>query len=301
MLALLLIPALLGLAFLFDGDDDSDNDTNNATDDLDTTTLNDTDTDFTGTETGERAIGNDLSNTLRGGGGGDVLAGNGGDDLIDGETGADTLYGGSGNDTVIGGEGDDLVFLGAGADQYTPGDTAADQRDIGDDTINGGVGDDVIVDLLGSNTLTGSGGDDILSAIDALRDDGTQGPASQLGTADNLSGGAGDDALIGDEGDEMTGGTGNDDFYVAIDEARSQDVVTITDFNVSEDSFAVLRLDETSEEADVTFAENTGQNSITAFFNGAEIAVLNGLDAGDIENISVAVFDEADYLARLIA
>lgn len=300
MLALLIIPALLGLAFIIDDDDSSDS-VEAQTDDLDTTTLSETDTDLVGTDDGERIIGNDLENTLRGGNGDDILAGNGGADLIDGETGADTLYGGSGNDTVIGGEGDDLVFLGAGADQYTPGDTAAEQRDIGDDTINGGVGADVIVDLLGSNLITGSGGDDVLSAIDALRDDGTQGPAAELGTADVLRGGTGDDALIGDEGDEMTGGSGDDAYYVGIDEARTQEVVTITDFNTAEDSFAVLRLNETDDEADVTFAANTGQNSVSAFFNGAEIAVLNGLNGNDIEDISVAVFDEADYLARLTA
>lgn len=298
MLALLLIPALLGLAVMFDDDDET---TAEADDGLESTTLNETDTEFTGTDNAERITGNDLDNILRGGAGDDVVSGNAGADAIDGGTGADTLYGGSGNDTVSGDAGDDLVFLGAGADQYTPGDTAAEQRDIGDDTVNGGVGDDVIVDLLGANTLTGSGGDDILSAIDALRDDGTRGPATEIGTPDVLRGGAGSDDLIGDNGDEMTGGAGNDNFYIAVDEAAPQEVVTLTDFNVAEDSFAVLRFIETEADPVITFEQNTGQNSVSAFFNGAEIAVLDGLGADDIENISVAVFDEADYLARLNA
>ena len=274
MLALLLIPALLGIALLFD-DDDSDETTNTETDDVDTTTLSETETSFDGTDSAERAIGNDLDNTLNGGNGDDILAGNGGADVIHGENGADTLYGGSGNDTVSGGEGDDTVFLGAGADQYTPGDTAADQRDIGDDTINGGVGDDVIVDLLGSNLITGSGGDDVLSTIDALRNDGTQGPAAELGTTDVLRGGTGNDALIGDDGDEMTGGAGNDAFYAAIDEACDQEVVTITDFNTNEDSFAVLRLNETDEEAKVTFTSNAGQSSVSAFFGDTQYSWCN--------------------------
>lgn len=116
-----------------------------------------------------------------------------------------------------------------------------------------------------------------------------------------LRGGAGSDELIGDNGDEMTGGAGNDNFYIAVDEAAPQEVVTLTDFNVAEDSFAVLRFNETEADPVITFEQNTGQNSVSAFFNGDEIAVLDGLGADDIENISVAIFDEADYLARLNA
>lgn len=303
MLALLLIPALLGLAlFIDDGDDDTSSDVGDMPqDDLDTTTLSDTETSFDGDDTDQRITGNALDNTLNGGGGDDVLIGNEGADALDGEMGPDTVYGGSGNDTATGGAGDDLVFLGAGADEYTPGATAAQANDAGDDSVNGGVGNDVIVDLLGTNTLTGSGGDDILSAIDALRDDGTFGPAAQLGTADILRGGDGSDALVGDDGDEMTGGTGADAFYTAIDETRAQDSVIITDFNVAEDSFAVLRFNATSEDEDVTFAHDASANAVRAFFNGTEVAVLQGVAEADIAAISVAVFDEADYIARLSA
>lgn len=302
MLALLVIPALLGLVFLFDDDDDSSDDMIETTDDgLETTTLSDTETDFEGGDADERAVGNDLDNTLSGGAGDDVLVGNGGADDLNGDAGADTVFGGSGNDTATGGAGDDEVFLGAGADEYTPGETAAEGNDAGNDTVNGGVGSDVIVDLQGSNTLTGSGGNDILSAIDGLRDDGTFGPDEELGTTDILRGGDDDDALIGDDGDEMTGGSGADAFYVAIDETRVQQSVVITDFNVSEDSLAVVRFGDTTAQEDVTFVPDATQNALGAFFNGTQIAVLEGLGEEDIAAITVAVFDQDDYDARLSA
>ena len=303
MLALLLLPALLGLAlFMDDGDDDTADDmAADPQDDLDTTTLSETDTSFEGDMTDQRITGNDLDNTLSGGGGDDVLVGNAGADVLNGDAGEDTVYGGSGNDTATGNAGDDLVFLGAGADEYTPGDTAATGDDAGDDTVNGGVGNDVIVDLRGANTLTGSGGNDILSAIDGLRDDGTFGPDAELSTADILRGGSGNDALVGDDGDEMTGGAGDDAFFVANDEARTQDAVIITDFNVNEDSFAVLRFNEDGDDEEVTFTHDPANNAVRAFFNGTEVAVLNGVAAADMGNISVAVFDEEDYTARLNA
>jgi len=304
MLALLLIPALLGLALFIDSDDDSDDTAtaNGADDDLDTTTLAQNQTDFDGGAGDERAVGNALDNALSGGAGNDVLVGNGGDDDIEGNTGDDTLYGGSGNDTVSGNEGDDLVFLGAGADEYAPGDTAASQQfDAGDDTVNGGVGDDVIVDLLGSNLLTGSGGDDVLAAIDALRDDGSFSPASELGTIDTLRGGTGDDALVGDDGDVMSGGTGSDDFYAAIDESRAQDSVVITDFDVARDTFAVVRLTEDGTDEDVTFTQNAGDSDVRALFNGEEIAILRDVTLADLDGISVSVFSQDDLDARLNA
>lgn len=306
MLALLLIPALLGLVLILDDDDDDDSTdaiAQDADDGFETTTLSASETDFNGTESAERAVGNDLDNVLRGGAGDDVLIGNNGADVLVGDEGNDTVFGGSGNDTATGGAGDDEVFLGAGADQYTPGATTSVGNDAGDDTINAGVGRDIVVDLRGSNLLTGSGGNDILSAIDGLQDDGTFGPDSEFGTTDILRGGIGNDALIGDDGDEMTGGSGADAFYVAIDESRAQDSVVITDFDVTSDSLAVLRFGDVDPDAEeeITFTRDTAQNLVRAFFNGTEVAVLQGVRADEIAEISVAVFDDDDYAARLIA
>ena len=59
---------------------------------------------------GLRGTGNDLANTLTGGGGGDRLAGLAGNDRLAGGGGADRLSGGLGRDTMTGGGGAD-VFL----------------------------------------------------------------------------------------------------------------------------------------------------------------------------------------------
>jgi Ca2+-binding RTX toxin-like protein len=138
MPALLLVPALLGLALFIDedtGGDDSD-------------IVNSSEEDAN-----DRAEGNDESNLIFTEGGNDFIQANGGADTIDGGAGNDTIYAGDGDDSVIGGEGDDvLAAFGIGNTPDAP------------DTLDGGSGEDV---LFGDNgdILTGGDGADIFATI----------------------------------------------------------------------------------------------------------------------------------------
>ncbi|MDF1669127.1 MAG: Hint domain-containing protein [Roseovarius sp.] len=116
-----------------------------------------------------------------------------------------------GADSIDGGDGSDLIFGEAGDDTILGG------SDASGDTIDGGDGDDLITDAGGSgsaDSLTGGAGND---TIDAGADDdfvdGGTGNDSLTGGAgnDSVLGGTGDDILEGDAGnDTLEGGAGND-------------------------------------------------------------------------------------------
>ena len=55
-----------------------------------------------------------------------------------------------------------------------------------------------------------------------------------------MSGRAGNDTLIGDDADIMTGGDGNDKSAVARDFAREQVAAQIVDFNMAEDALKIV-------------------------------------------------------------
>jgi Ca2+-binding RTX toxin-like protein len=185
---------------------------------------------------------------LFGGSGSDRLYGQSGNDTLFGESGDDLLYGGDGNDTLTGGVGTDQSFGGSGDDQlvWNPGD--------GSDLNEGGDGSDV-VQVNGGNAaenftatangtrvrfdrvspapftldigtserlvLDANGGDDSFSAtgdlasLIAITVDGGAGNDRLLGSNgnDTLIGGAGDDFVDGNQGsDTALLGDGNDTF-----------------------------------------------------------------------------------------
>ena len=220
---LLLALPLIGLAFGGSDGDDSDDES---------------------AQPGETLSGNDGSDTLIGHAGDDVISGFGGDDslvglagddvirggfgddTVDGSAGDDTAYGGAGNDVVLGltgddslsgGRGDDVVLgeedndsisLGEGNDSNWVDDTvsqsAFDYGQLGDDTVHGDAGNDSIWDYSGTNTLDGGDGNDEISATDNQLD----GWETADHTPDQVFGGAGNDLVIGDDGDTLAGGTG---------------------------------------------------------------------------------------------
>ena len=96
-------------------------------------------------------LGNNLDNTMFGGGGSDVLYGRDGNDYISGGAGNDTISGGKGNDTIYGGDGNDVLYGNDGAD-----------------TIYGGAGNDTLDAGSGNNeTLVGGAGNDTYLVNDA--------------------------------------------------------------------------------------------------------------------------------------
>jgi Ca2+-binding RTX toxin-like protein len=142
-------------------------------------------------------------NFLTGGDGDDAIAGNGGDDTLVGEAGRDTLDGAAGNDHLYG----DTAFSEGG-----PG---------GADVVNGGDGDDVVNGGEGSDQMDGGAGFDILDYGDRtlgvdvdLRRAAPQGEPGEGDSAvgfEGVHGGAGNDVLVGDDGDNVLHGGGGDD------------------------------------------------------------------------------------------
>jgi Ca2+-binding RTX toxin-like protein len=185
--------------------------------------------DLTGNALANTIIGNDAVNHLTGGDGNDVLTAKGGNDVLDGGLGADQMNGGAGNDiyyvdnihdvvTENANEGTDIVFTTADF-QAAPNIEkvtvlSPDGRTVtGNELANvltGGTGNDTLIGGGGTDTLSGGAGNDLLDA------------SGDVGAT--LDGGAGNDTLIGsasadtlkDGGgvDQMTGGNGDDRYYV---------------------------------------------------------------------------------------
>ncbi|HEX8104190.1 MAG TPA: hypothetical protein VF533_16345 [Solirubrobacteraceae bacterium] len=199
---------------------------------------------LTGGPAADTLTGDDGANGLHGAGGDDRLDGGRGADGLDGDAGRDTVdYSartadlhvnawnsnaddgeagegdrvGSSNEIFLGGSGDDTL-LGAYGDDELYGRA-------GDDTLDGGQANSV--QLSGSDVLSGGSGTDTASygwrtssepvtvSIDGVANDGWTGKPEKdnvLADVENLSGGFGDDELIGsDEDNVISGGPWGDD------------------------------------------------------------------------------------------
>ena len=197
--------------------------------------------DFLAGDTGANVIeGGSGNDTLAGGGGSDELHGGGGNDTLDGGLGDDNLYGDNNNDVLFGDSGYDVIDGGSGNDSLF-GEDDDDTLDggIGNDTLNGGAGndvldggtgndiiegysgDDVIVSALGDDTISGGDGFDTFSfenateAVDVdlflgtIANDGF-GDSDTVSEIEAVIGSGFDDLLIGDAGNFLDGGAGND-------------------------------------------------------------------------------------------
>ena len=137
----------------------------------------------------------------------------------------------------------------------------------------------MIDDNFGSNQLFGDQGDDVLDGTDGHSDVeiNVSVAESEYGSTDTLSGGAGNDTLIGDDGEVMTSGDGSDEFAVARDFAREQVAAQIVDFNVVEDA---SKIDGTaSSSTSIAYAFDSTQGGVIASIAGEEVAVLQVLVA----------------------
>lgn len=173
------------------------------------------------------------------------IVGNGYGNTLNGMDGDDTLYGMGGNDTLIGGSGGtDHLHGGFGNDSYLIRDTL----DVVHEELKQGT--DTVSTTLGSYTL----GDNVEN-LNLLF--GANGTGNGLGNVitgniydNNLSGGGGNDTLIGRSDtsiDRLTGGAGFDTFlYLSRDDSRTSATRTgdaIQDFNVYEDLIDLQALD----------------------------------------------------------
>lgn len=159
-------------------------------------------------------VGTPGPDTLTGTDGDDVIVGLGGDDVLRGGEGADRICGNDGDDVVRGGAGGDSANGGAGGDEIYDRDGLYARGGAGDDvveraqTARGGRGDDRLVSFRRKPAeLSGGPGDDVLVGGDAN--------VEYWGAGDELDGGSGDDVVRGRSRlNFITPGRGRDHVYM---------------------------------------------------------------------------------------
>lgn len=284
MLLSLSLLSLLTTGFIIDAlvnDDDSRSSSDASTEDASNTDTETTEgtadlLDEADEEEDENILGTALDDTLSGTDSDDTIEGRDGDDAISAGDGDDTVFGGNGDDSVAG---DDNLQLGDGDDTTL----ATATSDLGNDQIRGGAGADIITDNSGSNIIYGELGADTITTLD------------DIGTAesDNVEGGFGNDTLIIDDGDIVSGGDNSDTFNVVFDEL-DDDAVTITDFNVDEDALVITQSVASALVTDtLTTSNSEDQESTNVYFGDQLIAVLTGTPNVAAEDITFTAFEAA--------
>lgn len=309
---LLLLPILAGLA-MFEFDLFSSFKGGNEKDDDEDTPEREATRVTQGTGNAEEMRGDAGLDFMLGGANADKLEGGDNDDILLGEAGADSLYGGVGYDLLLGGAGNDLIYGGNGYDTLIGGagnDTlnggAGDDYLVGSsgaDKLEGGDGDDIIsgydlvadvtpatINMLLPEPQASSQVQAILNeASDVFGQDATPELLARLqdgllsadsnNADDQLFGGKGNDLLLGDFSDTMTGGEGADAFVINSDGAN--EVVTITDLDVTEDTLRIFV--PTGTNPAVSFVNGaTPEIGVTVVVAGDAVAQLLGLVAADI-------------------
>jgi Ca2+-binding RTX toxin-like protein len=154
--------------------------------------------------------------TILGGIYGQSIYGGPGNDSIRGGVPPKALYGEAGNDTLTGSFDTDRLYGGDG-DDLLQGFSERDRLDgdAGNDTLHGDEGVDSVSGGYGNDSLFGGdGNDEIFDTTSRFVHDGLQIPD---GVTDNdtIDAGAGDDAIYISAGaDLVSGGTGNDSFWI---------------------------------------------------------------------------------------
>jgi Ca2+-binding RTX toxin-like protein len=186
--------------------------------------------DGSGADTMVGGAGND---TIYSTAGADSVNGGDGDDNIDaggsvaavrldGGVGHDTLYagfvtGGSGGNSLSGGTGNDLLQVGQYGSNSLSGGDGNDTLDggAGNDTLSGGIGNDLYFVNYTSDQiieLTGGGADTIITSVTISMPDQLEALQIAAGiTGITLTGGAGNDMLVGNGlANNLNGGAGDD-------------------------------------------------------------------------------------------
>ena len=261
---------------------------------------------LTGASGEDLLIGQGGDDLLRGGRGEDLLAGFSGNDFLKGDAGDDVAIGGAGNDTVWGMDDDDALFGNGGNDVLAGGDGDDALADFsGSDTLRGGAGNDILTaidqtdkitatDLLptGLNGMSASafrgaliqsfGSDDVSETQIATLFAEVRSGERTTNSPDLLEGGAGNDALVGDDADTMTGGTGDDLFAVYTDpsQALSNKAVTITDLDPSTDQLLISVEDD--GKGVVSLAADSAGLGTQVLYRGDAVALISGKSPADL-------------------
>jgi Ca2+-binding RTX toxin-like protein len=211
----------------------------------------------------EEVVGGSGHDHLTGGPGADRLLGGPGDDTLDGLAGGDTLVGGPEDDTLNGGDGLDTFVADAavdGADVYNGGPGPFDEvsyaarttavtvdLDGADDDGASGERDNVRVDV---ERVTGGAGNDWLigsDVVNLLVGGGGQDFLGGHAGDDTLLGGAGNDVANGGDGqDALNGGPGADTLYGA---AGNDSLNAIDGVGANDDLIGAQNLDSCQSDA----------------------------------------------------
>jgi Ca2+-binding RTX toxin-like protein len=249
----------------------------------------------------------------------DTLTGGAGQDLIDGGNGNDVLFGGADYDWLAGGNGDDSLDGGAATDILTGG--------AGDDTLLGGGGDDVLLGSTGADQLFGGAGDDFLDGVtptngqslaDAFnvdeRGELTQAIQTNFGIAattddidrfmrdlssqegvdapDALYGGTGEDILVGNDGDTLSGGADEDIFIVPW--SQGHDPVSITDYNTAGESVYVHISGDIEARYDFGVRDASDGTGVEVVLDGDIVAMLSGVSLASFSANQIQLEVEQD-------
>ena len=243
--------------------------------------FNSTETEYTGTNSADFIVGNNLGNVIDGGGGNDAIFGGSGDDILVGGDGNDVIAGGAGNDLIDVGSGNNIADGGAGFDNIFGGD--------GNDILSGGADNDEVYGGDGDDILTGGAGVDYVQGDGSTAGDETVDGNIFLVTSDDvLIGGEGNDTFVFTTEEDAVGvniAGGVSDLDNAGDEARYE----IEEDEGSEELYAIdtttgeiVEIDdqEISEQAETDVRLNIvtrpGSSAISTF--ATTIAGYNAVD-----------------------
>ncbi|WP_343733063.1 type I secretion C-terminal target domain-containing protein [Duganella sp.] len=201
--------------------------------------------------------GNELGNSINGGGGNDTLSGLGGDDILSGGAGNDSLLGGNGDDQLYAGTGVDVADGGLGIDTLTLLGNFNDYSRSRPNTT-----DLVLVNTITHESITVRNVEQFIFADDSKSmSDVVVNSASPLN--DSLTGTDGNDNIDGGAGiDTMAGGLGDDIYTVD----QSGDVVQegadagTDQVNVAYAKAGTYTLGDNIENASVTAAASVAVN-----------------------------------------
>ncbi|WP_372887126.1 calcium-binding protein, partial [Shimia sp.] len=258
-----------------------------------------------------------------GGAGSDSVTGSTGADyiadgvLVDGEIGYDGVDAGTDNDLFDGGAGDDRLVYAGGDDTLLGGAGSDSLFAVHFDTptggsahFDGGFGDDTLAGSLGAaDSLVGGAGDDLLMSAYLLQgetpvgdpQDGRIAYDHAVGddVSDRLEGGGGDDTILFDRNDSVTGGRGADEFRLTLHDLVSapdsgDGVARISDFDRSEDVLMIFVEDLASS----TLTVSNGASGSTVFVNGSAVLEVEGVS--DLTEFDL-ILSEGGPLAEEVA
>lgn len=204
----------------------------------------------------EAVFGSSLNDTMIGGEAADNLLGSLGDDSLLGGAGNDILQPSNGLDTVIAGDGNDLIFIAAGSQN---------------DSIDGGNGTDAL-NFSGTSSNSSISVDLIAGrAIDGL------GSAYTLSGIENISGGTGNDTLVGGYGAESFFGNNGQDSLIGGD---GDD--TLSGGNSADTLIAGAGADSLSGDAGNDWLYSTGDGDVLSGGDGDDVILVGSVTLADI-------------------